>query len=107
MSTAFGTGQHSDTVVCVRDEVSDCDVKVGGGPTVRGDPGLWEADLIAVDFSVGIKRTGPRDLKNNNMDSSGGLFIENTAMTEILGLVHTVPPNWSPEKSFHWLAGHS
>lgn len=63
MSAAFRTGQHSDTVVCVRDEVSDCNVKVGGGPTVTGDPGLREADLIAVDFSIGIKRTGPRDLQ--------------------------------------------
>lgn len=38
--------------------------------------GLWEADLIAMDFSIGIKRWEPCDLKQQSMSRiTAGLFI--------------------------------
>lgn len=39
------------------------------------DAGFWKADLIAMDFSIGIKRRGPCDLKHNMLDLTTELFI--------------------------------
>lgn len=76
MSTTRGACQHSNTVVCVWDEVHHCNIKLRGIPTVMEDAGFWEADLIAMDFSIGIKRRGPCDLKRQSMlDLTAGLFI--------------------------------
>ena len=65
MSTAIGTRQQSDTVVCVWNKVLYCDVERRSIATVMEDAGFWEADLIAMDFSVGNKRRGPCDLQFN------------------------------------------
>lgn len=77
MSATVGARQHSNTVVCVWNEVRYCDVELRGVATVMEDAGFWEADLIAVDFSIGNKRMRPCDLKQNVLDLSSGLFILN------------------------------
>lgn len=76
MSTSHRTCQHTDTVVCVRNEVCKGNVEFRGIPTVMENARFWEADLIAMDFSIGIKRWGPCDLKQQSMSHiTAGLFI--------------------------------
>lgn len=48
----------------MRDEVSHSNVEVGGGVGAAvKQPRLWETDLVAVNFPVGIRRREPSDLK--------------------------------------------
>ncbi|TNN67191.1 hypothetical protein EYF80_022608 [Liparis tanakae] len=79
MATTVGARQHSDTVVCVRSDVRYGDVQIGSIGTAMGDAGFWEADLVAVDFSIGNKRRRPCYLKHKQlMPDQTGLIPEAT-----------------------------
>lgn len=75
------------------------------------DAGFWEADLIAVDFSIRNKRRRPCDLKDNVARFKFRVVhLKDSIHRKSKGPVHLILydcPVIIPEKSSHWLAGLS
>lgn len=111
MSTTHGTRQHGDTVICVRDKVCQRDVQLRSISTVMENAGFWEADLIAVDFSIRNKRRRPCDLKDKVARLKfRAVHLKDSIHRKSKSPVHLILYNCPviiTEKSSHWLAGRS
>ena len=111
MSTTNGTCQHGDTVICVWDKVHQHNVQLRSISTVMENAGFWEADLIAVDFSIRNKRRRPCDLKDKVARLKFRVVhLKDSIHRKSKSPVHLILykcPVIIPEKSSHWLAGRS